>query len=123
MPNTFLFQIHQIHKVKGLLPDEEKEKIGPKPATNRRTTTQVASPDSKTIKQPPSITKTTSGVVLKSAPTPANHPPPTQPNPPPQQPAVAMTPLPPTPGIIPQNPMMMMPPIRPQIMGKYFCFA
>lgn len=23
-------QIHQIHKVKGLLPDEEKEKIGPK---------------------------------------------------------------------------------------------
>lgn len=24
-------QIHQIHKVKGLLPDEEKEKIGPKP--------------------------------------------------------------------------------------------
>jgi splicing factor 3A subunit 1 len=27
-------QIHQIHKVKGLLPDEEKEKIGPKPATS-----------------------------------------------------------------------------------------
>ncbi|XP_055384989.1 splicing factor 3A subunit 1 [Condylostylus longicornis] len=26
-------QIHQIHKVKGLIPDEEKEKIGPKPAT------------------------------------------------------------------------------------------
>lgn len=25
-------QIHQIHKVKGLIPDEEKEKIGPKPA-------------------------------------------------------------------------------------------
>ncbi|XP_055903860.1 splicing factor 3A subunit 1 [Eupeodes corollae] len=28
-------QIHQIHKVKGLLPDEEKEKIGPKPAANK----------------------------------------------------------------------------------------
>ncbi|XP_067623072.1 splicing factor 3A subunit 1 [Eurosta solidaginis] len=28
-------QIHQIHKVKGLLPDEEKEKIGPKPVTNK----------------------------------------------------------------------------------------
>lgn len=26
-------QIHQIHKVKGLIPDEEKEKIGPKPVT------------------------------------------------------------------------------------------
>lgn len=28
-------QIHQIHKVKGLLPDEEKEKIGPKPVSGR----------------------------------------------------------------------------------------
>ncbi|XP_018794376.1 PREDICTED: splicing factor 3A subunit 1 isoform X2 [Bactrocera latifrons] len=28
-------QIHQIHKVKGLLPDEEKEKIGPKPVSNK----------------------------------------------------------------------------------------
>lgn len=28
-------QIHQIHKVKGLLPDEEKEKIGPKPVAGR----------------------------------------------------------------------------------------
>lgn len=27
-------QIHQIHKVKGLLPDEEKEKIGPKPSSS-----------------------------------------------------------------------------------------
>lgn len=27
-------QIHQIHKVKGLLPDEEKEKIGPKPMSS-----------------------------------------------------------------------------------------
>lgn len=30
-------QIHQIHKVKGLLPDEEKEKIGPKPVSNKST--------------------------------------------------------------------------------------
>ncbi|XP_054745845.1 splicing factor 3A subunit 1 [Anastrepha obliqua] len=30
-------QIHQIHKVKGLLPDEEKEKIGPKPVSNKTT--------------------------------------------------------------------------------------
>lgn len=30
-------QIHQIHKVKGLLPDEEKEKIGPKPVIGKAT--------------------------------------------------------------------------------------
>ncbi|XP_064554398.1 splicing factor 3A subunit 1 [Drosophila montana] len=30
-------QIHQIHKVKGLLHDEEKEKIGPKPVGNKAT--------------------------------------------------------------------------------------
>lgn len=29
-------QIHQIHKVKGLLPDEEKEKIGPKPVGSKQ---------------------------------------------------------------------------------------
>ncbi|KAM7359831.1 splicing factor 3a subunit 1 isoform 2-T4 [Cochliomyia hominivorax] len=29
-------QIHQIHKVKGLLPDEEKEKIGPKPVGGKQ---------------------------------------------------------------------------------------
>lgn len=33
-------QIHQIHKVKGLLPDEEKEKIGPKPVGGPSTSKQ-----------------------------------------------------------------------------------
>ncbi|GLV44318.1 Splicing factor 3a subunit 1 [Carabus blaptoides fortunei] len=40
-------QIHQIHKVKGLLPDEEKEKIGPKNVSstnaNRQTATKISS--------------------------------------------------------------------------------
>lgn len=34
-------QIHQIHKVKGLLPDEEKEKIGPKPVGGAPSSKQV----------------------------------------------------------------------------------
>lgn len=37
-------QIHQIHKVKGLLPDEEKEKIGPKPAVSTGKSTLSAPP-------------------------------------------------------------------------------
>jgi len=83
-------QIHQIHKVKGLLPDEEKEKIGPKPKTGG------APP-------PPS------GVP------PPLPPPPKQPAPP--LPPVA-APLPPA-NIIapPQPPIMMVPaPIRPPLM-------
>lgn len=34
-------QIHQIHKVKGLLPDEEKEKIGPKPVAGAPSTSKI----------------------------------------------------------------------------------
>jgi splicing factor 3A subunit 1 len=37
-------QIHQIHKVKGLLPDEEKEKIGPKPIGSNQGSTLTAPP-------------------------------------------------------------------------------
>lgn len=36
-------QIHQIHKVKGLLPDEEKEKIGPKPVLGAPSTSKMPS--------------------------------------------------------------------------------
>lgn len=43
-------QIHQIHKVKGLLPDEEKEKIGPKPAGGA---VVIAPPKPVTIQAPP----------------------------------------------------------------------
>lgn len=37
-------QIHQIHKVKGLLPDEEKEKIGPKPVPSSSTISKMPTP-------------------------------------------------------------------------------
>ncbi|XP_052872500.1 splicing factor 3A subunit 1 [Anopheles cruzii] len=37
---TLEAQIHQIHKVKGLIPDEEKEKIGPKPIPGSMATQQ-----------------------------------------------------------------------------------
>lgn len=40
-------QIHQIHKVKGLLHDEEKEKIGPKPVGNKATLSAPPQPPTK----------------------------------------------------------------------------
>lgn len=39
-------QIHQIHKVKGLIPDEEKEKIGPKPMMSGSTLSAPPKPPS-----------------------------------------------------------------------------
>lgn len=39
-------QIHQIHKVKGLIPDEEKEKIGPKPMMTGSTVSAPPKPPS-----------------------------------------------------------------------------
>lgn len=92
-------QIHQIHKVKGLLPDEEKEKIGPKP---------VISGGPSTSKQPISVT---------SVPMPA---PPQQPV---QAPSQAAMPMPP-PMMVPIRPPMMPPfptfqqPIPPVVPGK-----
>ncbi|KAK9503942.1 hypothetical protein O3M35_010395 [Rhynocoris fuscipes] len=94
-------QIHQIHKVKGLLPDEEKEKIGPKPVARPSgggNTTQQAPPVPPA--QPPPL-------------------PPPKPPAPPLPPVAA--PLPPPPGIMapppPQPPIMMVPaPIRPPLM-------
>ncbi|XP_046387283.1 splicing factor 3A subunit 1 [Ischnura elegans] len=82
-------QIHQIHKVKGLLPDEEKEKIGPKPNTAR--------PGG--VPQPP--------------------PPPVVPQPPPSLvPRMAPMPPPPPTGAMvppPQQGLMMVPPMAPQL--------
>lgn len=107
-------QIHQIHKVKGLLPDEEKEKIGPKPAAPGSTTrpqqpTAVPPPPTK----PPPI----------PAPPPVAAPPTPAPPPPPQPPLPLppMAPIPPPPGLMPPQPPMMMvpapmPPIRPPMM-------
>lgn len=92
-------QIHQIHKVKGLLPDEEKEKIGPKPATRAAELSHMAAAASKpqaTLKAPP------------KPPVPKPMPVPTQPPPPPTitMPNMGM----PQP-MMPQPPMMMMAPM------------
>ncbi|XP_001607186.2 splicing factor 3A subunit 1-like [Nasonia vitripennis] len=94
-------QIHQIHKVKGLLPDEEKEKIGPKPASRAAELSQMAAAAAKpqaTLKAPPK----------PPAPKPIPQPQPAQPPPPPQMTIPMAMPQP----MMPQ-PMMMMPPMPP----------
>ncbi|XP_065333947.1 splicing factor 3A subunit 1 [Cloeon dipterum] len=49
-------QIHQIHKTKGLLPDEEKEKIGPKHVLIAASISKGPQPPSKqSMPQPPSV--------------------------------------------------------------------
>lgn len=94
-------QIHQIHKVKGLLPDEEKEKIGPKPVNRAAELTHMAAVASKpqaTLKAPP------------KPPAPKPIPVPAQPPPPPTMNMPTMgIPQP----MMPQAPMMMMAPMPP----------
>uniref|UniRef100_A0A1A9Z7E6 Splicing factor 3A subunit 1 n=1 Tax=Glossina pallidipes TaxID=7398 RepID=A0A1A9Z7E6_GLOPL len=46
-------QIHQIHKEKGLLPDEEKEKIGPKPIINKPAAVNSSQLPHQTAPKPP----------------------------------------------------------------------
>ncbi|XP_034941201.1 splicing factor 3A subunit 1 [Chelonus insularis] len=102
-------QIHQIHKVKGLLPDEEKEKIGPKPVTSRAAElthmAAVAAKPQATLKAPP------------KPPAPKPIPVPTQPPPPQMAMPPTMAAMPQPPMAMPQPPPMMMmapmPPIRP----------
>ncbi|XP_030764501.1 splicing factor 3A subunit 1 [Sitophilus oryzae] len=84
-------QIHQIHKVKGLLPDEEKEKIGPKNVTG--------------------------GSKMKGTGQMIKPPPPPQL----QAPKATIVTVPPQPILAPQPPIMMMaappmPPMRPSLM-------
>ncbi|XP_045467739.1 splicing factor 3A subunit 1 [Harmonia axyridis] len=92
-------QIHQIHKVKGLLPDEEKEKIGPKNVPNKPV-----------VKSSPIVTK------AQPVPNPTPVKPPVQPVQT-QAPTIALT-VQPQPILAPQPPIMMMPappmpPMRP----------
>lgn len=113
-------QIQQIHKIKGLLPDEEKEKIGPsKPQDNAPplpplppnppVSSVSLSSQASTIKPPPPPSS-----VSPSAPkpvAPVNHPPSTSSDNPPMtvntpRPPMPHMPLPPQPG----GPMMMHPP-------------
>ncbi|KAJ8678963.1 hypothetical protein QAD02_014750 [Eretmocerus hayati] len=97
-------QIHQIHKVKGLLPDEEKEKIGPKPVAGRGAELShmavAASKPQATLKAPPK----------PPAPKPM---PPVQPAPAPPPPQMAMPPMGMPQPMMGQPPMMMMAPMPP----------
>jgi len=134
-------QIHQIHKVKGLLPDEEKEKIGPKPVGSRTAAGMQSLPPPPgtkpavplpmtTASKPPSVpvSKPQAPPAAQSKPQPIAPPvpvtaPPQQPAPPPPPPAPMalppMTGLPPPPGLLPPQPGMMMMPMRqPPLMGK-----
>ncbi|XP_066995225.1 splicing factor 3A subunit 1 [Anabrus simplex] len=131
-------QIHQIHKVKGLLPDEEKEKIGPKPVTARPNMPPVPPTSTMQPLPPPPGTKGAAPPMPvskppqpKTQPKPQPPPPPVpvqppQPAPPPPPPAPAPAPmalppmaaLPPPPGLMPPQPpgMMMMPMRQPPLM-------
>lgn len=90
-------QIHQIHKVKGLLPDEEKEKIGPKPVPSSSGMLYKQ----QQMPQPPSMV---SQVPLVVAPKPPQILPPAQISAPLQHPAppppVMMMPMRPPPSMI-----------------------
>ena len=130
-------QIHQIHKVKGLLPDEEKEKIGPKPVGSRPVsgmqslppppgTKSAVSPPMTTAPKPPSVPVSKPpappAAQAKPQPVPVSAPP-QQPAPPPPPPTPMglppMAALPPPPGLLPPQPGMMMMPMRqPPLMGK-----
>ncbi|KAK7791192.1 hypothetical protein R5R35_005395 [Gryllus longicercus] len=138
-------QIHQIHKVKGLLPDEEKEKIGPKPVGGRGGVVAAAAAAAASVMAaapPPPGTKAAlaAGVAASKPPqpkvtpappppVPVQPPPPVQPAPPPPPPAPMalppMAPIPPPPGILPPQPpaMMMMPMRQPPLMGETYVQA
>ncbi|XP_055716949.1 splicing factor 3A subunit 1 [Phlebotomus papatasi] len=86
-------QIHQIHKVKGLLPDEEKEKIGPKPVTSA---TSIASKASITMSSQPPASQPTI-VVPPKPPAVMAHQAPPMPHPHPNPVPVMMMPMRPPP--------------------------
>ncbi|KAH1012185.1 hypothetical protein HUJ05_011385 [Dendroctonus ponderosae] len=97
-------QIHQIHKVKGLLPDEEKEKIGPKNVQGATKLKQTSAP---VIKQQPSIqVPAKPSVITTSAPPQITIPVPPQPQILTAQPSIMMMPAPP---MAPMRPSLMMP--------------
>ncbi|CAH1990541.1 unnamed protein product [Acanthoscelides obtectus] len=98
-------QIHQIHKVKGLLPDEEKEKIGPKNIGSKGKISAPPQPPKPQNPPPPPPVKPPVSV----APPPMSMPVPPQPTLLPPQPPLMMMAAPPMPPMRPP-PMMMAPP-------------
>ncbi|XP_065216970.1 splicing factor 3A subunit 1 [Planococcus citri] len=116
-------QIHQIHKVKGLLPDEEKEKIGPKPVVSEAFISKgpvvIAAPH---VSKTPLIGTLPNAVAPPPMPKPQNitaappMPPQNRPLPPPPPPGILPTPAAPVmliPGGVPQMQA------RPPLMGEY----
>ncbi|CAH1099665.1 unnamed protein product [Psylliodes chrysocephalus] len=100
-------QIHQIHKVKGLLPDEEKEKIGPKNIGSKKINIQSII----TTKPPnPPVQPPKPPVSLIQTPAPQMIPVPTQAAMMAPQPPIMMMPAPPMPPIRPPPLMMPGPP-------------
>ncbi|XP_063216659.1 splicing factor 3A subunit 1 [Bacillus rossius redtenbacheri] len=100
-------QIHQIHKVKGLLPDEEKEKIGPKPVSSSggERASSAALPLPPGTKAPPPAPS--------KPPVPPPPPPKSQPQaPPPPPPAPMPMGMPHMPSLPPHPPSLMMLPLR-----------
>lgn len=100
-------QIHQIHKVKGLLPDEEKEKIGPKNVQNKgisKGQTVIPksnpAPNPMPVKPPQVITSQAPSMTLPMAPQPMLAP----------QPQIMMMPAPPMATMRPPPLMMAAPP-------------
>ncbi|KAB7496266.1 Splicing factor 3A subunit 1 [Armadillidium nasatum] len=122
-------QIHQIHKVKGLLPDQEKEKIGPQPKAAIPPPTEppkqpVPPPPPKPAPPPPPPAKPqTLPPLPKATPQPQPPPPPKPPVtqsvvPPAQPPMMAPMPMggpmPPMPPMMQGGSVMMVP--RPPVM-------
>ena len=78
-------QIHQIHKVKGLLPDEEKEKIGPKPVLDAVSASSISKPPSLSVMSAPQMSKQpqiAQSAIVSAPPMPQQPRPPVPPGPP-----------------------------------------
>lgn len=109
-------QIHQIHKVKGLLPDEEKEKIGPKPVISEASTSINNTPVPNSSSGGVSVGLLPTPPLPPSAAIPVKAPLPALPKQPPLPPvSPAVPPAPPTtkPPLPPPPPTMPAPPLPP----------
>lgn len=99
-------QIHQIHKVKGLLPDEEKEKIGPKPV-QQNLLSKVPTTMSQSQQAVLNAQTQAASIIVPPKPAVVQHQPP--PMPPPV--SVMMMPMRPPPMMPPPFPVGFMPPM------------
>ena len=111
-------QIHQIHKVKGLLPDQEKEKIGPQPQSSNEPPPPPPKPAPPPLPKPPEVAPPPPLPKPAPPPPPKAPPAPSQPMPPGSQPVMNPVqmggpPMPPMAASMMQggNVMMVRPPV------------